>query len=730
MAPSTAIRKVPSAVFARFVAPLGYACERAEKFLFGQQSHLVLWIPVALGAGIASWFVLTSPEAWTGFIITGLAIAILAWAALTRNEKHALSCRIIMTGALLAVAGCALIWTRSENIGAEPLQRPVVQAFNARIVSRTPLPAREMTRLVLDTDHASQLPRRVRVNVPAKWDQAGLRKGAIISLRARLMPPANAALPGAYNFARRAWFDGISATGTMLDMPEIRIASHRNDVIADAQSRLSQHIQRQMPGSSGAIAATLATGDRGGISDTDAEAMRRAGLAHLLSISGLHVSAVVGAIYLLVIRLLALSPSLALRYRLPLVASLAAACAGLGYTLLTGAQVPTIRACIAAMLVLTALAMGRDPLSLRLVAAGAAFVLIFWPETLVGPSFQLSFAAVTTIIALHQLPAMQRLVARRDELLAWRFARFMAMLFMTGLAIEIVLMPIALYHFHKTGIYGAIANIIAIPLTTFIIMPLEAFALTLDAVGLGRPIWALCGESLKLLLWLAHFVESRPGSIARLPSMGTATFALFVIGGIWLALIVGKARLWGLLPVAAGTMCLFLLRPPDILIQGTGGHMAVTDASGDFVLLRDRAGDYTIETLMENAGLNGRTVAMKDWKNARCSRDFCTLTVMRSGREWTVLASRSTYNVPELELAAACKRSDIVVSNRWLPRSCRPKWLKADRNMLIRTGGLSIWLDSQPRLESVAAGEGEHGWFRSNRPSVRKKPSGTKRPDQ
>ncbi len=710
-APSTAFQKVPSAVFVALHLAVQRALSGAEEFLDRQRQYLPLWIPAVFGAGIASWFLLDNAYQWIAVILGGFAAGLLISAAPGRSGRFGLLKRVTALVFILFAVGCGLIWLKSSVVGAMPLERPVVTKFHAQIDERVDMPARAMVRLVLLTEKSADLSARIRVNVPEKWNDAGFRKGAVIALRARLMPPAGAALPGAYNFARRAWFDGISATGSALEKPVIICGSRQTDILGDAQSRLSRHIQSQIAGSEGAIAATLATGDRGGIADADAEAMRRAGLAHLLSISGLHVSAIVGAIYLLVVKLLALSPYLALRYRLPVIASIAAALGGLTYTLLTGAQVPTIRACIAAILVLTALAMGRDPISMRLVAAGAAFVLIFWPEALVGPSFQLSFAAVITIIALHQLPWVKRTFERRQEPILRRFMRFVAMLFLTGLAIEIALMPIALYHFHKAGIYGALANIIAIPLTTFVIMPLEALALSLDMIGLGGPVWMICGKALSFLLGLAHFVEAQPGSVTRLPSMSVFTFAIFVFGGLWLALIDGKARLIALIPLGLAALSLTFMRSPDILVHSTGAHLAVTGENGELVLLRDRAGDYTVSTLMENAGIEGQVTAMKDWKNAQCSPDFCTVTLSRNGRIWSILASRSSYNVPEQALAAACKRADIVVSDRWLPRSCTPKWLKADRKMLSQTGGLSIWLNDPPQLESVAEHEGDHGWF-------------------
>src|SRR4029079_10062726 len=123
----------------------------------------------------------------------------------------------------------------------------------------------------------------------------------------------------------------------------------------------------------------------------------------------------------------------------------------------------------AALLILLAIALGREALTLRLVATGALIVLLLWPESLAGPSFQLSFAAMTAIVALHEHPRVRALLSRRDEGLVQKLGRNLARMVLTGLAVEIALAPIALYHFHKAGLYGAVANIVAIPLTTFII---------------------------------------------------------------------------------------------------------------------------------------------------------------------------------------------------------------------------------------------------------------------
>ena len=281
------------------------------------------------------------------------------------------------------------------------------------------------------------------------------------------------------------------------------------------REQLSRHIQESIPGGAGAIAAALATGDQGAIPETDNDAMRRSGLAHLLSVSGLHITAVVAAVMFMVLRLLALSPWLALRFRLPLIAAGAGALAAIGYTLLTGAEVPTIRSCVAALLVLVALAMGREALTLRLVAAGAFVVLLLYPESLAGPSFQLSFAAVVSIIALHEHPRIKAWFAPREERRLRKIGRDLTSLLLTGIVVELALIPISLFHFHKAGVYGSVANIVAIPLTTFVTMPFEALALLFDSVGLGAPFWWLTARSLDLLLWIAHKTASMPGQSQR-----------------------------------------------------------------------------------------------------------------------------------------------------------------------------------------------------------------------
>jgi competence protein ComEC len=441
--------------------------------------------------------------------------------------------------------------------------------------------------------------------------------------------------------------------------------------------------------------------------------MRDAGLTHLLSISGVHVSALIAVVFFVALKLLALWPWLALRVRIPLLAAGCGAAAGVAYTLLTGAEVPTVRSCVGALLVLGALAMGREPLSLRMVAVAAAVVLIVWPEALVGPSFQMSFAAVIAIVALHEsAPARWFLRPREEGWAAW-LARRTAMLLIAGFAIELTLTPIVLFHFHRAGLYGAFANVIAIPLVSFVTMPAIALALLLDLAGLGAPAWWVAGKSLALLLWIAHWTAGQPGAVRLMPQMSEGAFALFLAGGMWLALWRGKVRLLGLTPALVATGLLLATPVPDILVSGDGRQVGIT-GEGRLLMLRETKSEFTLENLQQLAGDKGQPLALAEWPGARCSRDFCVLGLKREGREWQVLMSRTRTAIEERQLAAACERVDVVISDRWLPGSCRPRWLKADGRYLTESGGLAVQLADQ-RVTAVADSQGAQGWWRAGR---------------
>jgi competence protein ComEC len=190
-------------------------------------------------------------------------------------------------------------------------------------------------------------------------------------------------------------------------------------------------------------------------------------------------------------------------------------------------------------------------------------------------------------------------------------------------------------------------------------------------------------------------------------------FALMVAGGLWLALWRTGWRRFGFIPVAAGAIWALATPAPDLIVTGDGKHLALRTSTGKLAILRSRAGDYVRDMLTETAGESGELTSLEHV--VPCSLDLCKAEIAKDGRIWRILATRSAHYVPWREMARACAQADIVISDRRLPKGCTPRWLKADRAFLARTGGLAISLGAAPRASSVAEVVGCHPWVALSR---------------
>ncbi len=672
-------------------------------FVDAERDSVALWLPVAFAAGIAAWFLLpladqrlAAAALFGGLAMTGIAFR---W-------------RPLLIAGLLALAGMGVSEWRSARVAHPVLAARTVTAFAGTITAVENRPDRHQARLLIAPDDAAGLPPLVRVTI-RRAPEPGWQPGARVALRAMLSPPAAAAVPGGYDFARRAWFAGIGATGFAMGPVRVTVAAPPPAGplawLGAARSRLTARIRAAVPGEAGAIAAAFVTGDQGAIPLETAQAMRDSGLAHLLSISGLHIAVVVGGTIFLVRRSLALSPWIALRWPVKTIAVAIAAAIGVAYTLLAGGEVPTVRTILATLIVLLGMVIGREAFSLRLLAAAAFMILAVRPEALLGPSFQLSFAAVIAIVALYESRLGRWLTtAAEDESALHRIGRHLLSLLVSGLVAEIALSSIGLFHFNRAGLYGVLANLVAIPLASFVIMPLLVLALVADAIGLGNWAWPLVGIAMEWLVQLATWAAGLPGAVVRLPAMPVSAYALIVAGGLWLALWRSGIRWWGGGVAVLGLVLAVLASPPDLLVSGDGRHAAVRLPDGRLAFLRARTGDF-LKDMWGDAVAGDGDVAFAELPGMACSADACISRVYAGGRNWRLLATLSRDYVDRDSFEPACAAADIVISDRRMPGWCQPRWLRLDRAALGKSGAVAIWL-GKGRVETVHDRIGDHPW--------------------
>jgi len=337
--------------------------------------------------------------------------------------------------------------------------------------------------------------------------------------------------------------------------------------------------------------------------------------------------------------------------------------------------------------------------------------MLLWPESVAGPSFQMSFGSVIAIIALHNAQPVKDFLAHRMETWPMRVARELMMILLSGMVIDLALMPIALFQFHRAGLYGALANLFAIPLTTFVAMPLIALALALDVVGMGAPVWWLVGKSLVFLLAIAHGTADLPGAVTLLPVLGTGRYVVFVAAMLWLGLWRGNVRLLALIPALLATASMAWLRPPDVMITGDGRNLGIVSDNGEnLMILREGHSRFNRDQMLEAAGMSGAVTPLDKWPGARCNHDFCLVEMGRGGRIWRLLIARTKARASDDDLARACAGVDIVIAEQKLYGPCQPALIKADRTLLMRTGGLALDLVNR-RVSSVVSDEGDHPWW-------------------
>lgn len=673
-----------------------------------ERRQWILWLPVALGTGVALFFALPgAPGPAFGWTAVALALA-LATLARRRPLAPVTPGEALLLALAAVLAGLVLAQLRLAEVAAPVLERPGVHGVEGRVLDLAPMPGGAkllLGEVRLERVPPERTPRQVRVNL--RGAVADLAPGDRVRLRARLQAPMPPALPGGFDYARQAYFEGLGALGFAIGRPE-RLPADRPMArgIANLRAAIAARIHEVAPGAAGAMSAALIAGVRAGIDQDTWRDMQVSGLAHLISVSGLHMVMVAGSVFLAVRWLLALIPALALRYPVKRIAALVALMAAAFYLVLSGNSVPTQRSFLMTAAGLVGVIFDRNPLSLRLLAWSALVVLLVRPEAVFGASFQLSFAAVLALIVIYEAWSRKH-AAEPDQPKAssapWRY---FAGVCATTLIANTATTPFAAFHFQTIPTYGVAANLVAVPLTSFIVMPAGMIGLLLMPLGWDGPAFALMVFGVEGVLAVAHAVAMLPGAVLLVAQWPGAGLTLLAAGGLWLALWRRPWRWLGLVPAAATLGLILLARPPDLLVAGDLGMAALREGDGSVTLLEwDRDG-LIRETWLRNLGAAEARPAPRPGAGPAggmaCDPFGCLVTV--AGRK--VALSRRAEAVSE-----DCGRADLVLA-RAGPEGCSGGGPPGFGPLaLARSGGLAVWAGRDGlEVRSVAESRGRWPW--------------------
>ena len=686
---------------------------RGGSALDRERQRFFLWSPVALGSGIAAYFsLLVEPPFWLAFVplIAMLIVRLLV----ARGTVPA----AIVTAMLLAAAGFALAKARVETVRAPVIEKPMRNVVVAGTVTHVePRPPRG-ARVTIDASKVGEIadekrPRTVRVRVLS--NDVRIEAGDRIELTAVLTPPAKPAMPGGFDFARSAWFEGLGAVGYSMKRPVIAprgspetFGAWWSRAVADTRQAITARIHAVLPGETGAIAAALISGERGGISAETNDAYRGSGLFHILSISGLHMVIMAGAVFYSVRLLLAAVPALALRYPIKKWAAVAGMLAALGYLAISGGAFATVRSALMIIVIFGAVLLDRPALALRNVALSAMIILMLYPESLFDAGFQMSFAAVTGLVATYE--EVRRRMGRRNEPHpVLKVLMFFGGIVFSTLIASIAVAPFAAYHFHQSQQYAVLANLFAIPICNIVVMPMALAALVLMPLGLEAAALVPMGLGIDAMTWCAAFVAKLPGAVGHIPAIPLYAFVLMVLGGLWIALWQTRMRMAGAILVLAGVALAPFMPRADVLIARNGELVALRGADGQLSALPARQSKYEMERWLEFDGDARAAADVQKAQAFRCDGVGCVADVK---------GARVAVARHPAAIADDCDAARIVVLNEPRPVFCQSTGLVVDLFDVWREGTHAIYIapadaaGAMPsiRVDTVAAHRGDRPW--------------------
>ncbi len=661
-----------------------------------QKDNYFLWIPVLFALGIGLYFYLPfEPPSSLVFFVFLISLAL--YFIVTGNRIYSVSALLL----LVIISGVGAAKLRTETVGTKIINKKISFANVIGTISYIePMDLGSGSRIILSDLNIDGLkkidtPKKIRLKIRK---DSNIEIGQVIKILASLNPPSEPIIPDGFNFRRYLYFQGIGAVGFVYNEPEILSSPIKGFLnIQRLRYHISTKLYDYLSPQSASIAAALLVGYKNAISDSDKQAVRDSGLAHMLAISGLHVGLFAGTLFFLIRFLLAFFPNIALYYPVKKIAAIIALLGAVFYMLLAGSTVPTQRAVFMVGIVFLAIILDRSPISLRLVAASALIILLFRPESLLSASFQMSFAAVTCLIYFYDItrPIWTKFYTKGN--LIKRAASYFIAVTITTVIASIATSPFALYHFGQVSFVGSIANLVAVPLLTFVIMPFALLSIIFMPLGLSYFPITIMGWGIEKMLEIAYWAASLPHAILLVPLWSFISFITIILSIIFMILWKGYGKviaipffLWALLISQINIM-------PDILVSASH-KLLLFRTDNKKIYVSSRKNDrFVLKNWEKFYGIPERSAFVFSYKGeylkssnnnamldkVSCGEDGCRLII----NGYKVSFVRNSYI-----LAQECIWADILISIDPISnKSCDVKYM-IDQFDTWKYGAHAIWL--------------------------------------
>lgn len=430
-------------------------------------------------------------------------------------------------------------------------------------------------------------PKKISVNLIKNFQEVGVND--VITARLMLQPSQAKEFPDDFDFKLDAKSKKIGAYGFVLGEAKILEKAEISSIDSwfnSLREKIRGRILSSLAGDESAIALAFLIGDQSQISKNLLDKIRSSGLAHLLSISGFHLS-LAGAIFFVATRfLLSRSEYFALYFDLKKISAVAAIFATYFYLKIAGSPLPAQRAFVMVLLVLVALFLNEKIDSRRAIMSAVFFLILFNPYAVFNVSFQLSFAAILVLGIFYETLSKKR-NSNFDRRIFVRFFWYFLEIILVSILIQIATLPFLMHSFQNVALLGFVANVLAIPLTSFVVMPLGFLSLFLMPLGLEKYILFLMGDGIFLIEKIVLLVTSFNHAHFVSPQLSAVGLILAIIGLLLICLAKRELKFVGIAIFSFAFLTIFFTQKPDILFDGQQKFFAIYGKQNGLVFSRN-----------------------------------------------------------------------------------------------------------------------------------------------
>ena len=572
-----------------------------KNYLLKDTDSYILWLPVFFAIGILLQF-----NFFSYFIYISIIIFILFCIFLFKKFNFFILLIIFLLFGYLRTY--FFIKNNEHDRIKEPLGYVTIYGEVKEEINKKNYKDELIKEIIVKTRKINKEKRNILLKIRLKDPNVKVYKSDII-LKSVVFPIKNN--PMGFNIERYYYFKHIGGLGYKGKIIYNKEVNTKEKSINSIRQKIAERIikVREETPSTGII-SILITGKKDMADKKAIEYMNYSGLAHLLSISGLHMMTLIGIMFFISKWILLRFEYIAINYNVFKISSIISLLINFLYLLLSGASVSAVRAYLMSVILLISIIIGKFNTSLRSVMFVMFIILFIKPHLIFSAGFQMSFMAVIALISCSEL-LYNDILSKLSKT-----KRFLIIGFLTSFIAECATTPFSIYNFNNYSFYNIFVNSILTPLVSFVVLPFSLLSMLLYPFNLEKILIFPISYIMDFILYVSKYIVELPYSVFFIQSPNVYSMLFMILGLLWLCLWKEKWRYYGILFYIIGLIIFLFQKTPDVFITKNSVFMINNKIA--YIYTKNK---YEVYNITKKLGLKKYKIIQYDFKD--CNKRYC-----------------------------------------------------------------------------------------------------------